>query len=85
MSDCETELVSLLLNRQQKLFLAHLEHKVLRVSYCDRPLFVVIRRASFGVRKLFYLNIFSSETTHWILTSQECSLGGPLSKLFKLF
>ena len=36
------------------------EHKVLRVSYCDRPLSVV-------VRKPFYLNI-SSETTHWILT-----------------
>jgi len=51
------------------------EHKVLRVSYCDRPLSVVrrrascvVRRASSVVRKLFYLNIFSSETTHWILT-----------------
>jgi len=44
------------------------EHKVLRVSYCDRPLSVVRRRASCVVRKLFYLNIFSSETTHWILT-----------------
>jgi len=27
-----------------------------------------VRRASSVVRKLFYLNIFSSETTHWILT-----------------
>ena len=44
------------------------EHKVLRVSYCDRPLSVVVRRASCVVRKLFYLNIFSSETTHWTLT-----------------
>ena len=51
------------------------EHKVLRVSYCDRPLLVVrrrassvVRRPSCVVRKLFYLNIFSSETTHWILT-----------------
>ena len=26
----------------------------------------VVRRASCVVRKLFYLNIFSSETTHWI-------------------
>jgi len=26
------------------------------------------RRASSVVRKLFYLNIFSSETTHWIFT-----------------
>ena len=49
------------------------EHKVLRVSYCDRPLSVVRRRASSVVRRassvnLFYLNIFSSKTTHWILT-----------------
>jgi len=58
------------------------EHKVLRVSYCDRSLSVVrrrpscvvrcascgVRRPSCVVRKLFYLNIFSSETTHWILT-----------------
>ena len=51
------------------------EHKVLRVSYCDRSLSVVRRRVSCGVRrpscvvrKLFYLNIFSSETAHWILT-----------------
>jgi len=36
------------------------EHKVLRVSYCDRTLSVVRRRR--------YLNIFFSETTHWILT-----------------
>jgi len=35
------------------------EHKVLMVSYCDRALSVV-RRASSVVRKLFYLNIFSS-------------------------
>jgi len=43
------------------------EHKVLMVSYCDRPLSVV-RRAVCVVRKLFYLNIFFSETAHWILT-----------------
>jgi len=42
------------------------EHKVLMVSYCDRPSSVV-RRPSCVVRKLFYLNI-SSGTTHWILT-----------------
>jgi len=34
--------------------------RVLRVSCCDRPLFVV--------RQLVYLNIFSSETAYWILT-----------------
>ena len=44
------------------------EHKVLMVRYCDRPLSVVVRHASCVVRKLFYLNIFSSETAHWILT-----------------
>ena len=44
------------------------EHKVLMVSYCDRALSVVRRCPSCVVRKLFYLNIFSSETTHWILT-----------------
>jgi len=51
------------------------EHKVLRVSYCDRSLSVVRRRPSCGVRrpscvvrKLFYLNTFSSETAHWSLT-----------------
>ena len=68
------------------------EHKVLRVSYCDRPLSVV-RRPSSVVRKLFYLNIFSSETTLLLWnhsldfdqTSQEWSLGGPLPKLFKWF
>ena len=56
-------------------FFSSPEHKVLRVSYCDRPLSVVrrrascvVRRASCVVRKLFYLNIFSSETTHWIWT-----------------
>ena len=30
------------------------EHKVLMVSYCDRALSVVVRRASSVVRKLFY-------------------------------
>jgi len=51
------------------------EHKVLMVSYCDRALSVVcrrpscvVRRASSVVRKLFYLNIFSSESTYWMLT-----------------
>jgi len=38
------------------------EHKVLMVSYCDRALSVVRRPST------FYLNIFSSETTHWIWT-----------------
>ena len=42
------------------------ENKVLSVSYCDRPLSVVRRRASSGVRQLFYLNIFSSETVGFL-------------------
>jgi len=37
------------------------EHKVLRVSYCERPLSVVRRRPSFVVRQPFYLNIFFSK------------------------
>jgi len=41
-------------------FFSSPEHKVLRVSYCDRPLSVV--------RKLVYLNIIFSETPQWILT-----------------
>ena len=49
-------------------FFSSPEHKVLMVSYCDRALSVVVRRPSCVVRKLFYLNIFSSATTHWILT-----------------
>jgi len=66
---------------------------VLRVSYCDRHLSVVRRRASFVVRRpsfvvrqLYYLNIFSSETAHWILTKLHSNdPGGPLTKLFKPF
>jgi len=40
---------------------------VLRLSYCDRSLSIVSRASSI-VHKLFYLNTFSSETAHWILT-----------------
>ena len=62
------------------------EHKVLRVSYCDRPLSVVRRRASCVVRKLFYLNIsFWNHSLDFDQTSQEWPLGGPLPKLFKWF
>jgi len=48
-------------------FFSSPEHKVLMVSYCDRPLSVVRRRPSSIVRKRFYLNI-SSETAHLIFT-----------------
>ena len=41
---------------------------MLRVSFCDRPLSVVRRHAACVMRQLFYLNIFPSETAHWILT-----------------
>jgi len=44
------------------------EHKMLMVSYCDRPLSVVVRHAMCGMRQRWYLNIFSSETAHSILT-----------------
>ena len=49
------------LQQQVSPFFSSHEHKVLGVSYCDRSLSVV-------VRKLFYLNIFSSKTAHWIMT-----------------
>jgi len=51
-------------------FLAHLSTKcsgwAIVTGLC--PSSSVVRRASCVVRKLFYLNIFSSETTHWIWT-----------------
>ena len=56
-------------------FFSSPEHEMLRVSYCDRSLSVVrrrpysiVRRPSCVVRKLLYLNVFSFETAHWILT-----------------
>jgi len=52
--------------------LAHLSTK--GSSYFDRPLSVVVRRASSNVRRLLSFihkkfKIFSSETAHWILTT----------------
>ena len=52
----------------EKSFFSSPDHNVLRVSYCDRSLSVVVQRAVSVVRKRFYLNIFFSETAHWILT-----------------
>ena len=50
-------------------FLAHLSTKcsgwAIVIGLCPS---CVIRRPSCVVRKHFYLNIFSSETVHWILT-----------------
>jgi len=69
-------------------FLAHLSTKcsgwAIVTGLC--PSSCVVRRASCGVRQLFYLNIFSSETTHWILT--KLHRNDPwvvLPKLFKWF
>jgi len=71
------------INRRKKflkkmlLFLAHLSTKcswwAIVTGLCPSSVVVrrpscVVRRASSVVRKHFYLNIFSSETTHWILT-----------------
>ena len=51
------------------LYLAHLSTKcwgwAIVIGLCPSS---VVRRASSVVRKLFYLNIFFSETAHWILT-----------------
>jgi len=58
-------------------FLAHLSTKcswwAIVTGLCPSCVVVrcpscVVRRASCVVRKLFYLNIFFSETIHWILT-----------------
>jgi len=58
-------------------FLAHLSTKcsgwAIVTSLCPSSVVVrraasVVRRAACSVCKLFCLNIFSSETTHWILT-----------------
>jgi len=50
-------------------FLAHLSTKCSgwAIVTCLCPSFVVKCRLPCVFRKLFYLNIFSSETTHWIL------------------
>ena len=54
------------------------EHKVLMVSYCDRPLSVVRRRPStFLLKHLLLWN----HSLDFDKTSQEWSLGGPLPKL----
>jgi len=59
------------------IFLAHLSTKcsgwAIVTGLCPSSVVVrrppcVVRCASCVVRKLFYLNIFSSETTNWILT-----------------
>ena len=57
-------------------FLAHLSTKcsgwAIVIGLC--PLSSIVRRASSVVRKLFYLNTFSSETAHWILTKLHSGL-----------
>jgi len=62
---------------EQHLFLAHLSTKcswwAIVTGLCPSSVVVhrpscVVRRPSCVERKLFYLNIFSSATTHWILT-----------------
>ena len=61
-------LVALVLHMQSKLLtiFSSPEHKVLRVSYCDRPLSVVRHRSSSVVRKLF------SSPEHKVLMVSYC-------------
>jgi len=65
-------------------FFSSPKHKVLRVSYCDRPLSDVVFLVS-------SVNFFTSTSLLWNRsldfdqTSQEWSLGGPLPKLLKPF
>ena len=62
------------------------EHKVPRVSYCDQSVSVIRRRPSCVVRKLVYLNIFSSETALWIFTKLYGNESGwSPTKVVKMF
>ena len=58
------------------------EHKVLKVSFCDGPLSVVHRPC---VNNFFKQHLLWNHFMDFDQTSQEWSLGGPLSKLFKPF
>jgi len=61
--------------------------KALMVSYCDRPLSVVVR-ASYAVRRAsaFILkHLLWNRSLDIYQTSQEGSMGGPLPQWFKLF
>ena len=77
----------------RKILFSSPEHKVIRVSYCDRSLSVVrrassvVRRASSVVRKLFLLKhlLLWNRLLDFDQTSQEWCLCGPLPKFFKLF
>jgi len=62
------------------------DHKVPKVSFCDGPLSFVHRpsvRAS--VNNFFKQPLLWNRLLDFDQTSQEWSLGGPLSKLFKPF
>ena len=64
-------------------FFSSTEHKVLRVSYCDRPMFGVCRPLSVNniFKHLLLLNHWANLDETW----QGCSLGKALQKLFKRF
>ena len=64
-------------------FISSPEHKVLRVSYCDRPMSGVCRLASANnfFKHLLLLNHRANIDETW----QGCSLGETLQKLFKKF
>jgi len=57
------------------------EHKVLKESFCDGPLFVVRP----CVNNFFKLLLLWNHPLGFDQTAQEGSLGGPLPKLFKPF
>ena len=64
-------------------FISSPEHKVLRVSYCDRPMSGVCRQASANnfFKRLLLLNHRANLDETW----QGCSLGEALQNLFKEF
>ena len=58
------------------------EHKVLMVSFCDRPMSGV-RRASSGVHNFFKHLLLLNHWANLDETWQGCSMGEALPKLFK--
>ena len=68
------------------LFLAHLSRR-LKVSYCDHSpsVLVVVVRMSVRPSTIFKQHLLLNHWLEFDQTSQEWSLVGPLSKLFKWF
>ena len=73
--------VTLLYNRQKHGVFRSPEHKVLRVSYCDRPMSGVLRLSS--VNNFFKYLLLLNHSANLDETRQGCSLGEALQQMFK--